>query len=135
MRIFLDTSGLIALSDRKDKNHGTARAYLEAQVHRGARFILGRNVLVEYIDGVTKRIAKEKAIEELDNILNRKLLVTESVSSTDWIKGLEYFNKYDDQQIDLTDCLSFAIMERLNLDTALPFDNDFRVYGFNVLKE
>ena len=35
MRIFLDTSGLIALSDRKDKNHGTARAYLEAQVHRG----------------------------------------------------------------------------------------------------
>ena len=84
MRIFLDTSGLIALSDRKDKNHGTAMAYLEALVERGARFVLGRNVLVEYIDGVTKRIGKQKAIEELDNILDSKLLVIEPVSGTDW---------------------------------------------------
>ncbi len=74
MRIFLDTSGLIALSDRKDSNHETARAYLEETVHKGARFVLGRNVLVEYIDGVTKRIGKKKALEELHNILNSKLL-------------------------------------------------------------
>ncbi|HUV81484.1 MAG TPA: PIN domain-containing protein [archaeon] len=89
---------------------------------------------MEYIEGVTKRITKEKAIEALDSILNSRLLVTEPVSSTDWKKAKEYFNKYNDQQIDLTDCLSFAIMERLNLDTALTFDNDFRVHGFNVLK-
>ena len=28
---------------------------------KGARFITGRNVLIEYLDGVTKWISKEKA--------------------------------------------------------------------------
>jgi len=133
MRIFLDTSGLIALSDMRDKNHETARVYLENLVHKGARFVLGRNVLVEYIDGVTKRIGKQKAIEELDNILKSKLLVIEPVSGTDWDRAVQYFNKYNDQRIDLTDCLSFAIMERLKLNTALTFDNDFKTHGFAVV--
>ena len=133
MRIFLDTSGLIALSDRKDRNHKTARAYLEDRVHKGARFVLGRNVLVEYIDGVTKRIGKKKALEELHNILNSKLLVIEPVSKLDWDLAVKYFRKYDDQQIDITDCLSFAIMERLGLDTAMTFDSDFRTHGFKAV--
>jgi predicted nucleic acid-binding protein len=133
MRIFLDTSGLIALSDRKDTNHEVAGAYLKTQVNAGARFVLGRNVLVEYIDGVTKRVSKQKATEELDNILNSKLLVIEPVSGTDWNKAIQYFNKYDDQRIDLTDCLSFAIMGRLGLNTALTFDNDFKTHGFVVV--
>lgn len=132
MRIFLDTSGLIALSDEKDQNHNIARFYLKEQVENGARFVIGRNVLVEYIDGVTKRIGKEKALEELDNILNSKLLVVESVSSADWEKALGYFRKYNDQKIDMTDCLSFAIMERVKLDIAFTFDNDFRTHGFEV---
>ncbi len=53
-------------------------------MHEGARFVLGRNVLVEYIDGMTKRIGKQKALEELHNILNSKLLVIELVSKVDW---------------------------------------------------
>ncbi|MBC2698206.1 MAG: hypothetical protein HF974_07710 [ANME-2 cluster archaeon] len=72
------------MSDRKDRNHKTASAYLEDNVHEGARFVLGRNVLVEYIDGMTKRIGKQKALEELHNILNSKLLVIELVSKVDW---------------------------------------------------
>ncbi|VVB90540.1 tRNA(fMet)-specific endonuclease VapC [uncultured archaeon] len=133
MRIFLDTSGLIALSDEKDKNHTRAEVYLRQQVQKGARFVSGRNILVEYIDGVTKRISKKKAVEELDKILNSKLLVIEPVSKADWDKAIRYFRKYHDHQIDLTDCLSFAIMERLDLNTALTFDNDFKTHGFDVL--
>ena len=133
MRIFLDTSGLIALSDRKDRNHKTASAYLEDNVHKGARFVLGRNVLVEYIDGVTKRIGKKKALEELHNILNSKLLVIEPVSKVDWDLAVKYFRKYDDQQIDITDCLSFALMERLGLDTAMTFNSDFRTHGLKAV--
>lgn len=133
MRIFLDTSGLIALSDEKDRNHTRAKEYLKERVQKGARFVLGRNILAEYIDGVTKRIGKEKAIEELDSILNSKLLVIEPLSEADWNKAINYFRKYRDKQIDLTDCLSFAIMERLGLELAFTFDNDFRIHGFDAL--
>ena len=86
---------------------------LRGLVGKGTRFIVARNILNEYLDGVTKRISKEKAIEEMDNILNSKLLVVEPVSERDWDKAIVFFKKYNDQQIDLTDCLIFAIMERL----------------------
>jgi|GEM_PF-4312730 len=57
MRIFLDTSGLIALSDEKDRNHKKAEEYLRIQVQRGARFVSGRNILVEYIDATCSYIS------------------------------------------------------------------------------
>lgn len=133
MRIFLDTGFLIALSDERDKNHIRAKTSLMELVSRGARFIVARNILIEYLDGVTKRIGKEKAIEELDNILNSKLLVIEPVIENDWNKAIMYFRKYNDQQIDMTDCISFAIMERLELKTVLTFDNDFKIHGLEVM--
>lgn len=132
MRIFIDTSGLIALSDEKDRNHIRAKAYLNEQLQKGARFVLGKNILAEYIDGVTKRIGKKKGIEELDNILNSKLLVIEPVSEADWKVAIGYFRKYRDNEIDLTDCLSFSMMERLDLKTAFTFDSDFETHGFSM---
>lgn len=132
MRIFLDTGFFIALSDKKDKNHIRAKAILKKQVQMGVRFVVGRNVLIEYIDGVTKRVSKRKAIEELEKILNSKLLVIEPVIERDWDKAIVYFNKYSDQQIDLTDCLSFAVMERLDLKRVLTFDNDFKTHGLET---
>ena len=132
MRTFLDTSFLIALSDEKDKNHKRTKTSLKELVGKGTRFVVARNILNEYLDGVTKRISKEKAIEELDNILNSKLLVIEPVTEKDWDKAIIYFRKYNDQQIDLTDCLSFAIMERLEMKSVLTFDYDFKIHGFEL---
>ena len=62
--ILLDTLALIALSDRREKNHKKAVEFFRESV-RKTRFVLPRLVLVEYIDGVTKRISKKKATEEL----------------------------------------------------------------------
>ncbi len=127
MRQYLDTSALIALGDKKDRNHGAAKAYLESAVDTGVRFVVGKNVLVEYIDGVTKRIGKGKGIEELDNILNSKLVLVERDREEDWSRTLEYFREYSDARIDLTDCISFSIMERLKMDTVFAFDSDFMI--------
>jgi predicted nucleic acid-binding protein len=40
---YLDTSALIALGDKKDKNHTTAVEYLREIVRRGLRFIIGKH--------------------------------------------------------------------------------------------
>ncbi len=134
MRIFLDTGFFIALSDAKDKNHRKAKESFKNHVTNGARFITGRHIVIEYIDGVTKRISKKKAVEELDNIMGSQLLVIEPAIEQDWEKSITYFRKYSDHQIDMTDCLSFAIMERLQMKMALTFDNDFKIHGFENLK-
>jgi len=71
-------------------------------------------------------------LEELDNILYHKLLVIEPVTEKDWDKAIIYSRKYNYQQIDLTDCLSFAVMERLEMKNVLTSDNDFKIHGFEL---
>ncbi len=131
--IYVDTSALIALSDKNDKNHERAVSYFKIAVRRGVIFVLGKHVLIEYIDGVAKRIDKKKAIKELNSIIKSKLLLIEWENKKDWVQAIEYFKRYEDQKIDLTDCLSFSIMERMNIDTAFTFDSDFQTHGFGML--
>jgi len=74
---------------------------------------------------------KKKAIQELNGIIESKLLLLEWENKKDWMQAIEYFKRYKDQKIDLTDCLSF--LERMNIDTAFTFDSDFQTHGFKVL--
>lgn len=129
---YLDTSALIALRNRNDKNYTAARAYFGASVKNGTRFVLGGNVLIEYVDGVAKRIEKSKAIEELEHIRSSKLLLVEKYSEGDFEKAVKHFKKYKDK-IDLTDCISFALMERLEINEVFTFDSDFALHGFRKL--
>ncbi|MCK4734422.1 MAG: PIN domain-containing protein [Methanophagales archaeon] len=131
--IYIDTGALIALSDRNDKNHERAVLYFKTAVKRRVLFVLGKHVVIEYIDGVAKRINKIKAIQELDSIIGSKLLLIEWENKKDWVQAIEYFKRYKDQKIDLTDCLSFSIMERMGIDTAFTFDSDFQTHGFKVM--
>jgi len=128
--IYIDTGALIALSDRNDKNHKRAVLYLKTIVKRGVIVVLGKHVLIEYIDGVAKKIDKKKAIQELNSIIGSKLLLIEWANKKDWVQSIEYFRRYEDQRIDLTDCLSFSIMERMKIDKAFTFDSDFQTHGF-----
>jgi len=131
--IYIDTGALIALSDRNDKNHKRAVLYFKTTVKRGVIFVLGKHVVIEYIDGVAKRINKKKAIQELNSIIGSELLLIEWENKKDWVQAIEYFKRYKDQRIDLTDCLSFSIMERMNLNTAFTFDSDFQTHGFRMV--
>jgi predicted nucleic acid-binding protein len=44
-----------------------------------------------------------------------------------------YFNKHKDKGYSFTDCVSFAVMDELNIKNALTFDKHFRQAGFKVL--
>jgi len=48
-----------------------------------------------------------------------------------YARAREVFVQYDHQAINMTDSLSFAIMERLRLGQAFTFDPDFTAHGFS----
>ncbi|BAD85445.1 predicted nucleic acid-binding protein, containing PIN domain [Thermococcus kodakarensis KOD1] len=132
--IYLDTSALIALFNRNDKNHERAVSYLREALESGNLFLLSRPVLMEYLNGLSKRYGKEIAKENYDALTSSSFVYIENETEADWRKAWEFFFKYRDQRgIDLFDSLSFAIMERLGLKTAFTFDSDFEVHGFRTV--
>jgi len=96
----------------------------------GTRFVLGRPVLIEYLDEVTKRVGKRDALLRLQQIETSSIWGVEPDTEEDHAQARELFLRYDDQSIDMTDSLSFAIMERLDLREAFGFDPDFEIHGF-----
>ncbi len=97
MLVYVDTSALIALAMSTDKYHGPATEYFRGALEDGTRFITGRPVLIEYIDGVAKRIGKSEAIEELRLLESTATLRIEPDTEDDWELGRQLFLRYDDQ--------------------------------------
>ncbi len=129
----MDTSALVAVAVPSDKNHRVAASFLRDAVKHGTRFVLGRPVFIEYIDGVTKKIGKAQAVRHLHEIEASAALRVESETEEDHRAARDLFLRYDDQAIDMTDSLSFAIMDRLGLKDVFTFDRDFAVHGFTCL--
>lgn len=133
MLVYVDTSALIALAMSTDKHHAEATEYFRKAVADGTRFVVGRPVLVEYVDGVVKRVGKPEAIRELRLLESTAIIRTEPDTEDDHTLGRELFLRYDDQTVDMTDSLSFAMMDRLGLKHAFTFDSDFVIHGLTRL--
>ncbi len=133
MQEYLDTSALMALSDSRDANHDRAARHMQDALSQRVRFTIGKPVLVEFIDGVMKRVGKGKAVDHLRAILDSKVVSLVLETGPDWKKAVSIFLEHDDTRIDLTDALSFSIMERLGIGTAFTFDSDFKARGFAIV--
>jgi predicted nucleic acid-binding protein len=57
------------------------------------------------------------------------LRITEEDEERAW----RIFRQYDDKAFSFTDCTSFALMERLDINAVFAFDDHFLQYGRFVL--
>ena len=135
MQAYVDTGALVALVAADDRYHREAEQFFRRSLVKGTRFVIGRPVLIEYLDGLTKRVSKGKALQELRRIDASAVMRIEDEEDEDWARARELFERYDDQPIDMTDSISFAIMERLDLRQVFGFDRDFDVHGFTRVPE
>ena len=49
------------------------------------------------------------------------------------LRALDLFEKYADQQVSFTDCVSYALMHKRRIDRAFSFDRHFALAGFQLL--
>lgn len=128
--VFAGTFFFLALLNEKDGAHLLAETFSSTT---NRPFVTTAWVLTEVADGCSSP-NKRRAFLELLSLLHESPDVTivppcESLFQ----KGLDLFAQRPDKEWSLTDCISFTVMEEMELTDALTGDHHFKQAGFTVL--
>lgn len=129
--IFADTSFFKAFVDEKDDFHEDAvRILMKIETSNEnlltTNYILDETVtLIRVKCGLEKVRDLKKALEEVQKIIIRRVLPVDEKNAWNW-----FWNDWSN--LSFTDCVSFALMKRLDLKRVATFDEHFQRAGFEV---
>jgi len=131
--LFLDTSFTLALEDADDQYHREAATHWRAYQQRPQPLVSTAYVFAETLTVIRKRLDHARAMAVAKRLRTSPLVTLLPVDLPDFEAGLAWFERYHDKDFSFTDCVSFAVMKRLGLKTALTFDHHFVQSGFERL--
>jgi predicted nucleic acid-binding protein len=132
-RVFVDTGGFYAALNRRDAHHRDA-ARLLRRAQREQWFLFTTNfVLAESHALILARMGRERAWNFLQAIVTGQTNVIRA-EEADERRARAIIERYQDKAFSYCDAVSFAVMERLNIQDVITFDDHFRQYGqFTIL--
>ena len=131
MRVFVDTSAIVALLWASDSNHSIAKEIWKQLLSRRARLVTTELVLAESVALARSRAGFEIA-REVWTSLTSEAFVLEWANEETLADAKRVFEKYSDHELSLCDCVSAATMKKSRIRTAFAFDRDFEILGFDL---
>jgi predicted nucleic acid-binding protein len=131
--IFIDTSALIAIMNKKDQYHARAIDIFTAIVKGNNNLIITSHIFAETITRIERKVSAKQAILAGKMLLNNNgikiIIPQEGIIDNAW----NIFQKYQDQEFSFVDCISFAVMKEMRITKAFAFDKHFKIIGFETL--
>lgn len=131
--VFVDTSGLYALVDRKDAHHEAARKAVGRLLRGGRRLVVTDYVISETVTLARARGGTHVALRALDLVEQSVGIRIEWVGAPRFEMTKAFVRKHTDHDYSFTDCSSFVVMRELRLTQALTTDRHFPEAGFEAL--
>ena len=125
--IFVDTGAWYANLVDTDANHDKAYHWISSnrQPLLTTDYVFDEVMTLLRSHGHSKRAAIFGS-----QILEHHLFASlYTVSDLDFMAGWDIFRRYADKEWSFTDCVSFAVMQWLEITTAFAFDHHFRQFG------
>jgi len=135
LKIFLDTSALVAYYNIDDRNHAKAREVV-AKIEKGevplTRFYISDYVFDETVTFIRCVLHQHELALSVGEALQSSPFTTivwvdEGVFREAW----DLFKRRG--ECSFTDCTSFALMKRMGIQRAFTFDAHFREAGFEAI--
>jgi len=128
--VLLDTSFVVALENRDDPLHATARQLDQELLQENAVLLLHWGILLEIGDGYARLGRRSKGIELLARFEQEQGYEVYPLTDDVMRQAATLYRSRRDKEWGLTDCVSFALMRELQVTHALTADVHFRQAGF-----
>lgn len=130
--IFIDTGAFLARHLPRDQCHAAAVRGWKELATAGGPCATSSFVLDETFTLLGRRAGHAFAAERARSILASTALTILRPGPEDELGALEDFEKFADQEVSFTDCVSFVLMRKARLRRAFTFDAHFRRAGFEM---
>lgn len=131
--LFVDTSGLYALANRRDPARVRAIDMVSRRVAARNRLVVTDYVLDEVCTLAKARAGGHAALRLLEMVEASAGFRIEWIGPDRFQSAETYFRKHLDHGYSFTDCSSFVVMKELGLRDALTTDRHFTEAGFSAL--
>lgn len=125
-RIFVDTSAWYAIIDKNDKDHKAAVSKIQIL---NRPLITSNYIFDEILTLLKVKLGSAIAINFGEKLWKQEVSTLIQITKEDEEKAWNLFCQYADKGFSFTDCTSFVLMERLDIDTVFAFDDHFAQYG------
>lgn len=131
--MFVDTGAFLARYMSRDQHHVPAAALWKRLAAARTRCYTSNYVLDEAITLLGRRAGYGFAAERARNLYASSYLTILRPEESDEHHALDLFEKYADQKVSFTDCVSFVLMKRASLKRVFSFDAHFERAGFRCV--
>lgn len=131
LAVFLDTSFFKALFDPKDDFYQQAKGIWAKIQEEKVLTVTSNYILDESFTLLKKRNGHQVVKKFRDDLAISKNIAVIRVIQDDEAKAWNWFLK-DWSNLSFTDCVSFAVMQRLEMKRVATFDRHFAKAGFKV---
>lgn len=131
--IFIDTGAFVARYIVRDQFHQKSLRFWK-QLAADREPCMTSNFVLDETFTILARVAGHRfAAGRARTIYASDILTILRPSEEDEMKALDYFEKYGDQGVSFTDCISFVLMKQKRARRIFSFDKHFERAGFTIL--
>jgi len=127
--VFADTSYYLALINSADVHHSSAYEY--TQGFDGA-FVTTAWVLTELANFLSRSVNRPVFLSLLKDLREDHRVTISEPTSQLFESAIDLYARRPDKDWSLTDCVSFVVMDELNLTDALTADHHFEQAGYKL---
>ena len=130
--VFVDTGALVARVLPRDQYHRASRRGWDTLENIEVKLFCSEHVLDEAVSLLVRQAGAAYAAKWARDHLVSNEITWLSTSRDDWHEALRWLEKFADQKLSLTDCLSFTLMRHESVETVFGFDRHFELAGFEL---
>lgn len=132
-KVFLDTAFVLALASPSDQYHKKAKELSRQIKKEGVFLITTRAVVIEIGDAMAGPRRRKAGITMLEALEADQNLEITPNSEELYHSAFSLYQSRPDKEWGMTDCISFVVMEEMDVDEALTTDTHFQQAGFTAL--